>query len=155
VQEPTQRTAPEAQSGAAYNRKLVARAFSDWADGTGSVFDILSDDVLWTIPGSGPTAGAYKGRQAYIDAAVTPLMQRLIGPVIPRVSHIWAVEDRVIIQWDQETPARDGHPYRNTYVWIFTIEDEKVVEVTAFLDLPAYDDLVSRLSPVVEGQGGV
>ena len=52
MHEPTERTGAEADFRAARNRDVVARAFSAWADGSGSVFDILSDDVLWTIPGS-------------------------------------------------------------------------------------------------------
>ena len=139
-------TMHETGSSAVRNRAVVAQAFSAWAEGSGSIFDILSDDVLWTIPGSGPTAGAYRGRQAYVDAAVTPLMQRLEGPVIPQLQHIWAVEDRVIIRWDQDTPARDGRPYRNSYAWIFTMRDGTVVEATAFLDLRAYDDLIERVA---------
>ena len=142
---PPERTGAATDFRAVRNRDVVAQAFSAWADGSGSVFDIVSDDVVWTIPGSEPTAGAYRGRQVYIDAAVTPLMQRLAGPVIPQVRHIWAVDDRVIIRWDQDTAARDGRPYRNSYAWIFTMENDKVIEATAFLDLRAYDDLVIRL----------
>ena len=33
---------------------------------------------------------------------------------------------------------KDGQTYCNSYAWFFTMRDGKVVEATAFLDLPTY-----------------
>jgi len=48
----------------------------------------------------------------------------------------------VIIYWDGETTTSDGKPYRNSYVWIFKMRDGRAAQVTEFLDLVAYDDVV-------------
>lgn len=47
--------------------------------------------------GSGPSVRTYHGRQAYIDAVVTPLFERLAAPTVPHVKKIWADEDHVIV----------------------------------------------------------
>ena len=31
--------------------------------GEGTVFDLLADDVVWTITGTSPLAGTYRGRE--------------------------------------------------------------------------------------------
>lgn len=55
---------------------------------------------------------------------------------------IWAEGDTVAVQWDGEGQARDGRPYRNSYVWIFRMRAGRVQAANAFLDLPAYDDVL-------------
>ena len=121
------------------NRGVVRNAFDAWAVGKGSVFDLLADDAVWTIPGTTRGAGTWHGRQAYIDAAVTPLFDRLAAATVPRVIGIWADGNEVVVRWEQETPTRRGASYRNSYAWFLTMRDGKVTAVTAFLDLHAYE----------------
>ncbi len=120
------------------NRALVRNAFDAWAAGRGSVFDLLAGDATWTIPGSTPGAGTWRGRQAYLDAAVTPLFDRLTAPARPELTGLWADGDEVIVRWRQDTPLKAGGSYRNDYAWFLTLRDGQVTAVTAFLDLPAY-----------------
>lgn len=129
------------------NREIVRRAFDEWAQGGEQFFDILASDATWTIMGSGPSVRAYHGKQTYIDEVMKPLRERLSGPVIPHVRKLWADEDYVIVRWDQDAMAHDGKPYRNSYAWFFKMKDGKVIEVTAFLDIPAYDALITRVKP--------
>lgn len=74
-----------------------------------------------------------------------PFVSRLSEPVRPVSKRIWADGDHVIINWTGEGVARDGHPYSNRYVWIFRMAAGKAVEVNAFLDLAAYDDVLRRI----------
>lgn len=129
------------------NREIVHHAFDEWARDGKRFFDILAPNATWTIMGSGPSARTYHGRQAYIDAVVTPLFERLSGPTVPHVRKLWADGDHVIARCDQDTPTRDGQRYRNSYAWFFKMEDGQAIEVTAFLDLPAYDALIARVQP--------
>lgn len=130
------------------NKKAVTAAFDRWAAGGTNFFtDILAPDVVWTIKGSGPTAGTYRGRDDLIARAVRPLASRLSRPIRPVAKQIWADRDHVIIQWDGEGMARDGKPYSNSYLWIFRMEAGKAAAVTAFLDLVPYDDVLRRVSP--------
>lgn len=133
------------------NRQAVSAAFDRWADGGSGFFDeMLARDIVWTIEGSGPSAGTYRGRAAFMTHAVRPFAMRLREPVRPVSRRIWADGDHVIAQWEGRAVARDGRPYRNRYVWIFRMDGGKAVEAHAFLDLAAYDDVLRRI-PAREG----
>jgi len=134
------------------NKAAVVAAFDHWAAGGTGFFDtMLSPDVVWTIEGSTPSAGKYTGRKDFVDRAVRPFASRLSTPVRPVAKKAWADGDHVIIHWQGEGMARDGVPYRNSYSWIFRIEDGKAVEVTAFLDLAPYEDVLRRVPDPAAG----
>ena len=78
-------------------------------------------------------------------------MSTMVRPVSHRV---WADGDHVIVNWVGEGVAGDGASYRNTYVWILRMREAKAVEVNAFLDLSAYDDVLRRvpLEPSAKGR---
>jgi ketosteroid isomerase-like protein len=137
-----QQTASEAQR----NRQIVTAAFDRWAAGGSDFFsEMLAPDVVWTIEGSGPSAGTYRGRDDFIARAVRPFASRMSVPVRPVFKRVWAEGDHVIINWAGEGVARDDRPYQNRYVWIFRMAGGKAVEVNAFLDLTAYDDVLHRI----------
>jgi uncharacterized protein len=134
------------ESVAERNRRIIVAAFDKWAAGGTTFFaDVLTPNVVWTIEGSGPSAGSFNGRKLFIEQAVRPFVSRLSSPVRPVAKKIWADGDHVIVNWEGEGVARDGAPYRNSYVWILRMQAEKAVEVTAFLDLTPYDDVLRRI----------
>ncbi|MEG5265548.1 nuclear transport factor 2 family protein [Pseudomonas sp. JDS28PS106] len=136
----------------ATNRQIVTQAFDRWAAGGSTFFtDVLAPDVSWTIKGSGPSAGVFEGRERFIEQAVRPFVSRLSSPVRPVSRQLWADGDHVVIHWDGVAVARDGQAYNNSYAWIFRMQDGKAVEVTAFLDLAPYDDVLRRV-PAAEAE---
>ncbi|WP_369059569.1 nuclear transport factor 2 family protein [Caulobacter sp. 73W] len=133
-------------SQAQSNRTIVSSAFDRWSVGQGDFFtEVLSLQVIWTIEGSGPSAGVYRGLDDFVVRAVQPFADRMQRPVRPIAKRVWAEGEHVIVNWSGEGMAGDGKPYQNDYVWIFRLQDGKAVEVTAFLDLPAYDDVLRRV----------
>ncbi|MHC1550469.1 nuclear transport factor 2 family protein [Phyllobacterium sp. K27] len=145
---------PGLQTGAAVasqdvtlrNKQIVTEAFDAWAAGGQTFFtDVLSPDVNWKIEGSGPSAGLFQGRDAFVERAVRPFVSRLSKPVTPVSKKIWADGEHVIINWEGVAVAGDGVPYSNSYAWIFRMQDGKAVEVNAFLDLAPYDDVIRRV----------
>jgi uncharacterized protein len=135
------------------NRQFIAQAFQHWAEGGGTFFqDVLSTDVVWTIKGTGPAAGAYRGRDAFIEQAVAPFAARLSSFVKPTVNDIWADGNDVVVYWDGAGVAVDGAPYNNSFVWIFRMQDLRATEVIAFLDLSQYEDVINRI-PLTEKPG--
>lgn len=129
------------------NKEIVQQHFDRWRNGTGNFFDLLAPNVTWTVTGTGVTAGTYRGRQVFLDQTVNPTSARLAKPITPTVRGIWADDDMVIALWDGEAIAKDGKPYRNTYTWIFRMQDSKAIEVIAFLDMRTFTDLWTRVSP--------
>ena len=131
----------------ARNEAAVRRAFDNWAKG-GNVFaDLLAPDVRWTIHGSGPVAGTYIGLEDFVERASSPLISRLVTPLVPSVHHIWATGDTVIIRFDGSATTTSGAPYANQFVWIFRMANGVVTEAEAFLDLTAYQRVVENNAP--------
>lgn len=155
VETRAQVAAETATSQASRNKTLVSAAFQRWSDGGTDFFtEMLAPDVVWTIEGSGPSAGRFEGRETFIRRAVRPFVTRLSTPVRPVETEVWADGDHVIIRWEGEAVAGDGAPYENSYVWIFRMADDRAVEVTAFLDLVPYDDVLRRIPEPVGQDGG-
>ncbi len=129
----------------ARNKQLIQRAFDQWVAGTGNVFDLLAEDVQWTITGSSAYSKTYVGKQQLIDQAVTPLTIRLTTPIVPKVHHLYADGDVVVAIWEGTATAKDGQPYHNTYNWVMTLKNGRITHVTAFLDLIPYLDVLRRI----------
>ncbi len=130
------------------NQAFIREAFERWATGDADFFNLLADNVTWHIAGFDPViARTYHGRQALLDGAVRPLAARLNGKLQPTVRRIWADGDDVIVHWDGEAAVYDSTRYRNTYLWILTVKDRRIVAVTAFLDNAAFKAVLDKPVP--------
>ncbi len=129
----------------AHNKQLIQRAFDQWAAGTGNFFDLLADDVQWTITGSSVYSKTYSGKQQFLAEAAAPLTVRLATPLVPTVRNLYADGDVVVAVWDGVATAKDGQPYRNTYCWAMTLKTDRITHATAFLDLIPYLDVLRRV----------
>ncbi|WP_420142111.1 nuclear transport factor 2 family protein [Sphingomonas sp.] len=129
------------------NKAIVQAAFEKWRAG-GDVFaELLAPDIVWTIHGSGPVAGTYRGLEDFTRRASAPLVSRLAGPIIPEVRSIWADGDVVIVRFDGSATTTSGAPYRNQFVWILRMKAGRAVEAEAFLDLAAYQRVIENNRP--------
>ena len=127
------------------NRKIVDDAFSNWIAGKGSIFDLLADDVVWQVMGKAPFSGVYRGKQEFMDKAVTPINDFLSTSIKPELIDITASEDIVWLQWRGTATANDGGQYVNEYAWKLRFDDGgKVVGVDAFLDTYTLSKLVRK-----------
>ncbi|NZA26224.1 nuclear transport factor 2 family protein [Luteimonas sp. SJ-92] len=124
------------------NVALVRTAFDDWRAGTGSVFDLLADDVVWTVAGNSPVSGVYRSKRDFMERAVAPITARLATPIAPEVEHVVAQGDAVVVLWRGTARTRDGGSYRNHYAWHMELEGGRIVRVVAFLDTWALDALM-------------
>ena len=121
------------------NKERVRHAFKTWAETGTGVCDILADDVRWTIVGSGPSAQTFNGRAKFLKGAFDPIVASFAGPMVPTIRDLIADGETVAVRWDGAALTKDGQTYRNSHAWFFTLRNGKVVEATAFLDLPTYD----------------
>lgn len=127
-----------------HNAALVRAAFDAWRDGSGSVFDLLDDDVEWQVAGSSPVSGRYRSRVTFLTEAVQPINARLAIPITPTVRSIIAQDDAVVVIWDGVATTIEGTSYRNSYAWHLTFDEGRIVRVNAFLDTWALDRLFDR-----------
>ena len=127
---------------AAENKRLIQDVFAAWAGGDdGAFFDVLADDVQWTVIGTGPVSRTYTSRQAFLDGAAKPLSAKLAGPIVPTVVNVIAEGDTVVLQWEGKAKAKTGEPYNNSYCWVMRVADGKVREGTAYIDTALVADL--------------
>jgi ketosteroid isomerase-like protein len=99
------------------NKALIARAFEDWATGTGGPYSLLADHATWTIVGNSPVSRRYDSRQEFLDLVIGPFNARMASPLVPTIRDLYAEGDWVIALFDASGTARDGKPYTNTYSW--------------------------------------
>jgi len=120
---------------ASENRKLVQDAFTAWARGDGAAFfNLLADDVHWTVIGSTAVSRTYTSKSAFVEGAIKPLSTKLAGPIVPTVRDIIAEGDKIALQWDGRSSGTNGTVYHQTYCWFMRFENGKVKEGTAYLD---------------------
>jgi ketosteroid isomerase-like protein len=142
--------AESVQDVEARNKALVVASFAAWGDGTGSPYDLLADDAIWTIVGRSLASKTYGSREAFMTEVIGPFNARMSRGLKPTIRNIYADGDTVIVFFDAAGTARDGKPYANTYAWFLDMADGKVVKAFAFFDSIAFNDLWQRVPPVSE-----
>ena len=138
----TTHTAEEAR-----NLVAVRAGFDAWRNGTGSPYDLLADDVSWTIVGRSDASKTYPSRAAFMEEVIRPFNARMREPLKPTIHNLVADGDTVVIFFDAAGVARDGIPYQNTYAWIWRMRDGKVATAHAFFDSIAFNELWRRVKP--------
>lgn len=133
----------------ARNKELAQAGFDAWSAGTGSPYDLLAEDAVWTIVGNSDASKAYEGRAAFIDEVIKPFNARMTPGqgLKPTIRNLYAEGDAVVIFFDAAGTARDGQPYKNTYAWFWEMRDGKVVKAHAFFDAIAFNDFWRRVQP--------
>jgi ketosteroid isomerase-like protein len=131
----------------ATNKVIVQRGFDAWAAGTGSPYDLLAENVTWTITGNSLASKTYGSREAFIGEVIRPFNARMSVGLKPTIRRMYADGDTVIVFFDASGTARDGAPYTNTYAWFLELSDGKIVNASAFFDSIAFNDLWTRVRP--------
>ncbi|MCV7211754.1 nuclear transport factor 2 family protein [Mycolicibacterium canariasense] len=128
------------------NAELVRDAFARGVGDETSFFSILAEDVQWTVARAvDPTT--YTSRSEFLRDGVAPIQSRLNAPIQANVQQLITDHDVVVAVWDGTATARDGLPYVNSYTWVMTMRDERVVRVSAYLDFVALNGLLERVPP--------
>jgi ketosteroid isomerase-like protein len=129
------------------NKEAVKASFEKWRNHTGSPFELLAPDVVWTIGGSSPLSKTYR-RQEFLDQVISPFNARMAAPLDPTVHGIYADGNMVIILFEASATTRDDRPYHNTYTWYFQMKDGKVFKAIAFFDTREFDEFWTRVAPM-------
>lgn len=127
------------------NKQIIKAGFDRWAKGEGSFFDLLTDDVKWTINGSAPLSKTYNTKQQFLDEVINPLNKRLSKKIVPSVRSLYAEGNMVIALIDGKATAMDGKSYNMSYAWFMQMKNGKIYQVDAFLDGIQFADIMKRL----------
>lgn len=126
------------------NRRTVREAFRPWEEGDpGPFFDLIADDVRWTVIGSTSVSGVYDSKQGLIDGAFGPLLDRFEGPLVTTFGDLGVDGDKVYLEFTSLAVTTDGITYDQAYCWAMKMRDGRIVEITAYLDT----ELLARVLP--------
>ncbi|MEM8563815.1 MAG: nuclear transport factor 2 family protein [Pseudomonadota bacterium] len=117
------------------NKHLVRKAFRPWETGdSGPLFDMIADDVHWTVIGTSPASGEWHSKQALIDDAFGPLLDNLKDGLKTTFIDLAAEGDKVFLRFESLGHAVNGVEYAQAYCWAMVMRDGVIVEITAYLD---------------------
>jgi len=117
------------------NKRRVREAFRPWEEGdSGPFFDLIAEDVRWTVIGSTPVSGVYESKQALVHAAFGPLLERLAGPLSTRFVDLAADGDKVFLRFESSGVTKTGLPYEQVYCFAMVMREQQIVEIVAYLD---------------------
>jgi uncharacterized protein len=124
------------------NKQLVREAFRPWEEGdSGPFFDLIADDVAWTVIGSTLVSGAFRSKQEVMDQAFGPLLERLEGPLKTRFIDIAAEGEKVFLRFHSSGIAKTGLRYEQAYCFAMVMRAGRIVEIVAYVDT----DLLARI----------
>jgi uncharacterized protein len=129
------------------NKEVVQAAFDAWQAGTGSPYDLLADDVSWTIVGHSAASKTYPSKEAFMSEVIRPFNARMKVGLKPTIRNLYAEGDTVIAFFDAQGTARDDKPYANTYAWFLDMRGEKIVKAFAFFDSVVFNEFWARVKP--------
>jgi ketosteroid isomerase-like protein len=132
-------------------RTIVAKAFDDWATGTGYVSSIFAENMTWEIVGRSAASRKYASAAEFIAEVLQPFGARFStnDPFRPvAIRQVVADGDRVVVLWDGEGTTTVGTTYRNTYAWFMTVDDDgKIADGIAFYDSISFNELWATVTP--------
>jgi hypothetical protein len=107
-----------------------------------TVHDLFAEDATWKLAaGDLPISGKWEGRDAILGRFLpTALSYYAPGSVSLEITGMIAEGDRVVLQWTSRARTRDGRPYENDCIGVFSVRDGKITAVREYMDtLYAHD----------------
>jgi uncharacterized protein len=106
------------------NRSLIESAYRAFASGDiPKAMAVMSDDILWHVPGRGPISGDFRGHQEVLGF-FQHFMELSSGTFQIRVDDVLAKGDRVIALVT-ESAERKGRKWSSPQVHAWTVKNGK------------------------------
>jgi uncharacterized protein len=115
-------------------KTVVIRYIEAARDGmSGVIRDSFAPDATWEYPGDLPLSGTYRG----LDAIVSEFLagaRNLLAEVRLELGTVVAEGELVAAEWTATGSSKDGTPYRNRNIGLFTVRAGKIVSVREYTD---------------------
>jgi uncharacterized protein len=134
----------------------------DVDDVWGGFEQVMSNDIVWTVPGNTPVSGVHRG----IEAVNRDFFDRCWETGDGRgggiqgldsdyglkltVEQVVGLEDgRILVTCTSDARGKNGLPYNNGYCWIITVRDGKIVDLLEYCDTMMFETAMfdKRLVP--------
>jgi uncharacterized protein len=100
-----------------------------------AIRELFARDATWTLAGDLPISGVWGGRDAIVDEFLATAMSYYEpGSVSLKITGMIAEHDQVVLQWTSRARTRDGRPYENGCIGVFTIRDGQIQAVREYMD---------------------
>lgn len=117
------------------NRARIQHAFDELSTGNSrALIELFADDVTWKVMGHTPWSRTYRGKAAVLADLLRPLGARLSTRYQASAERIIADGDYVVVEARGQATTQHGLPYNNEYCFIYRFENDRVKEVTEYLD---------------------
>jgi uncharacterized protein len=133
-------------SDIAHTRTLMTQYVAALQAGdTSAVRALFAEDATWTLrAGELPMSGTWAGRDVIMDEFFAVAMANYEPATIEiDVTAMLADGNQVVLQWTTRTRTRDGRPYENGCIGIFTLRDGKIQAVREYMDTLYVSDMFS------------
>jgi hypothetical protein len=115
-------------------REVIETFYEKLARGDmAGVMAMYAPDVVYTMTGTTPVSGTYRGLDEIREKLLVPIFSRLRDLVLTP-DEIIADGERVVALARGKAKTADGAPYENRYAFVFRVHDGAIAEVTEFLD---------------------
>ena len=125
------------------SRTILDRYVAAVEDGDeGTIRGLFSEDASWTLAaGDLPLSGTWQGRESILQDFLAGAMSYYEpGSVSLEITGMIAEGDQVVLQWTSRARTRDGRPYENDCIGVFTIREGRIQSVREYMDtLYAHD----------------
>ena len=101
-----------------------------------AVRSFFAKDASWALhAGDLPISGTWQGRDRIMDGFFATAMTNYEpGSIEIEVTGVIAEGERVVLQWTSRARTREGLPYENGCIGIFTVRDGKIHAVREYMD---------------------
>jgi ketosteroid isomerase-like protein len=117
------------------NKKTVQDFFE--AGNRGEIercLELIAEDIRWTDIGTTRFSGTYVGKGELLAGLLEPLFGQLKAGIFSTIENMIAEGDFVVVQSRGEAETLAGEKYNNTYCHVFRVQNQKIREVTEYLD---------------------
>lgn len=138
------------------NRRLIESYYRALASGDfDTVRGLHHAEVVYNMLGATPVSGRWIGKQACLEEMMGDLLLNNMQMDQARWGKKWRImsaDERCVVGIMQGGgPAKNGERYDQTYCEVFTLEDNKIIELHAFYDTVLVE-LCLNNNPLKKGQ---
>jgi uncharacterized protein len=119
----------------AANKLLMQQIFAELAKGNSqALVEALAEDVVWHVTGTTKFSKSYRGKASLINDLVGPLFSQFEDQYRNVADRFITEDNYVVVECRGQATTKSGKPYNNKYCFVFRIEEEKIKEVTEYMD---------------------
>ena len=116
--------------------EYVKSIFAALANGDApTFFNNVADNVSWRVTGTdNPLSGQYNSKSEFVSKTFQRLGALMQGRMRLEVVNVLVDGDTAAVELKADATAKNGSEFANEYCWVCRFENNKIVQVRAYLD---------------------